>query len=111
MHEYSLVDELLAQVDRLVADHHATGVTKIVLKIGALSGCDPALFERAFETFRERTSCARAALSIVPVPAAWRCTGCGEALESRLRCPRCGSSGRLAAGDEILLERVEMEVP
>ena len=111
MHEYSLVDNLLAQVDRLVADHHATGVTKIVMKIGELSGCDPSLFERAFETFRERTACAHAALSIQPVPAAWRCAGCGEALAGRLRCPKCGSSARLAAGDEIVLERVEMEVP
>jgi hypothetical protein len=28
-----------------------------------------------------------------------------------LRCGDCGAAGRLSAGDEILLERIEMEVP
>jgi Zn finger protein HypA/HybF involved in hydrogenase expression len=28
-----------------------------------------------------------------------------------LQCPRCGVPARLAQGDEIVLDRIEMEVP
>ena len=47
------------------------------------------------------------------VPALWRCPGCGEGLArgARLHCPTCDRPARLAAGDEIVLERIELEVP
>jgi len=47
------------------------------------------------------------------VPAAWGCPACGEAVQPglALRCPRCDLPAKLTRGDEILLDRIEMEVP
>jgi Zn finger protein HypA/HybF involved in hydrogenase expression len=42
----------------------------------------------------------------------WECPRCAAApAEGQpLRCPRCGGRVQLAAGDEIVLDRIEMEV-
>jgi hypothetical protein len=46
------------------------------------------------------------------VAARWSCPGCGRPIASGeiLRCPDCLRPARLEAGDEILLEQIEMEV-
>jgi hydrogenase nickel incorporation protein HypA/HybF len=47
------------------------------------------------------------------VKASWRCSGCGRSIPSGevLRCPDCELPARLAEGQEILLDRIELEVP
>jgi Zn finger protein HypA/HybF involved in hydrogenase expression len=47
------------------------------------------------------------------VAARWQCPACGGEIQvgAALRCPGCGAPARLVAGEEILLERMEMEVP
>jgi Zn finger protein HypA/HybF involved in hydrogenase expression len=47
------------------------------------------------------------------VAAIWRCPVCGGQIErgSMLQCAPCGVPARLVQGDEILLDRIEMEVP
>jgi Zn finger protein HypA/HybF involved in hydrogenase expression len=48
-----------------------------------------------------------------PVPASWRCARCELELapDAPLRCPRCHRPAVLAAGDDLILERIELEVP
>jgi len=48
-----------------------------------------------------------------PVAVRWGCPACDTELAagSALRCGDCGGPARLTAGDEIVLERIEMEVP
>lgn len=111
MHEYSIVQALLAQVEAEARKHGATSVDRIELRIGELSGVEVDLLRTAFETFRERSLCARAALEIEIVAAQWSCSECRLELApgARLQCPTCGRPARLAGGDEILLQRIEME--
>ncbi|MEO8198337.1 MAG: hydrogenase maturation nickel metallochaperone HypA [Thermoanaerobaculia bacterium] len=113
MHEYSLVRSLLDRVDLSVREHGATSVAALRVRIGEVAGVEMELFASAFELARSGTSCAAAELEIVPGAARWECTSCGvEAPRGGvLRCPACGAPVRLAAGDEIVLERIEMEVP
>jgi hydrogenase nickel incorporation protein HypA/HybF len=70
------------------------------------------LLETAYTTFRERTICAGAELEIHPVTAEWSCPDCRRSIPrgTALRCSDCGSPARLTRGDEIVLDRIEMEV-
>lgn len=112
MHEYSIVASLLEKVAAEARVRGATSVEKIQVKIGELSGVEVDLLKTAFETFRDRSVCAAAELEIESIPARWACPGCAREIERGgfLRCPRCALPARLESGDEILLQRIEMEV-
>jgi len=112
MHEYSIVAALVERVEREVEARPGAQVRRLHVRIGELAGVELALLKTAYETFRERTVCEGAELAIAPVSASWRCPRCDRALAAGaiLRCPGCGRPAQLAAGDEIILDRIEMEV-
>lgn len=112
MHEYSIVAALIEQVEAHAAARGGR-VHRLHVAIGELAGVDVPLLRTAYATFCERTVCAGASLAVREVPALWRCPACGAGLArgARLRCPTCDRPARLAAGDEIVLERIELEVP
>jgi hydrogenase nickel incorporation protein HypA/HybF len=111
MHEYSIVQALMAQVEREAAKVGATRVARVQLEIGELSGVEIDLLRTAFETFSERTICADARLDIELIPARWNCPECRHLFEAgaRLQCHECERPARLTRGDEIVLQRLEME--
>jgi hydrogenase nickel incorporation protein HypA/HybF len=110
MHEYSIVAAL---IDEVAGHARGARVRRVQVCLGELSGVDAGLLATAFETFRARTICDGAELAIGTTPARWACPRCGRTLPTgaRLSCPDCVVPARLAAGDEIVLERIEMEVP
>ena len=112
MHEYSIVAALIDQVER-EAKTRGAEVHRVHVAIGELAGVEIELLRTAYDTFTERTLCDGAPLEIRPVAAEWRCPRCDVAIArgGRLRCARCGGPARLTRGDEIVLERIEMEVP
>ncbi len=112
MHEYSLVSALLDRVAAEAKAHDGAVVHQLKVRIGELSGVEGELFASAYEMLREGTICERAELEVIPVKAHWACPRCQRAIASGeiLRCPDCSSPARLAGGDEIVLERIEMEV-
>jgi hydrogenase nickel incorporation protein HypA/HybF len=111
MHEYSIVQSLVDSVAAAVGGRDAA-VQRVDVAIGELAGVDCALLTTAFEVFREGTLCEHAALTIDRIPARWECPRCaGEVARGGfLRCPLCHAPARLAAGDEIVLQRIELEV-
>jgi hydrogenase nickel incorporation protein HypA/HybF len=112
MHEYSIAQALLEQVEAEAARRGATAVHRVHVRLGALSGVEASLLATAFEVARRATLCADAELTIDPVAADWRCPRCHQAVaEGFLRCESCGVPAALVAGDEIILARLEMEVP
>jgi hydrogenase nickel insertion protein HypA len=113
MHEYSIVQALVDRVDAEARARKATAVHRLSVRIGELSGVDVDLLTTAYETFRERTICERAELDLQFVPARWECPNCGDLIRRGevLTCPSCAVPARLVQGDEILLDRIEMEVP
>jgi hydrogenase nickel incorporation protein HypA/HybF len=112
VHEWSIVQTLLCEVERHAQARGARAVSRLELRVGELSGVEIALLETAWETFRERTCCEGAALAIERVPARWCCPRCRSELASGgwLRCAACGVPAQLESGDEIVLARIEMEV-
>lgn len=111
MHEYSIVQALMSQVEMQAAKVDAIRVARIQLKIGELSGVEVDLLRTAFETFREHSICEHAELDIEITPARWDCPGCRRLFEAgaRLQCPECARPASLTSGDEIILQRLEME--
>lgn len=112
MHEYSLIQSLVERVEVEVKARAATVVHRVNVRIGELAGVDVELFKTAYDTFRERTVCKDAELDVQVVPVVWACGKCGTAIApgTPLQCPRCLHPARMISGDEIMLDRIEMEV-
>jgi len=112
MHEYSVASSLLRMVDEQVAKHTVARVHSVQLRIGELSGVEVDLLERAWSLVRERSCCEGVDLAITRVEARWECTRCAAAVDrgGLLLCADCGATARLACGDELVLDRIEMEV-
>jgi hydrogenase nickel incorporation protein HypA/HybF len=112
MHEYSIVQALLEKVESEARSRRACAVRRLHVRIGEASGVEIDLLKTAYDVFRERTICEGADLDIRPVAARWECPRCLEEIPrgSILRCGNCASPARLAEGDEIILDRIEMEV-
>ncbi len=113
MHEYSIVQALVDQVEATAAERGALAVRSVRVRIGELAGIEVSLLATAYDVYRVRTICAEAPLEIERVPARWTCPdGHADVASGHvLVCPACGRPARLAAGDEIILDRVELEVP
>lgn len=112
MHEYSLIQALVERVEQEARTRGAASVHRLSVRIGEVAGVDVGLFTTAYDTFRERTICAEAELDVQVVPAEWACRDCGAPIErgQPLRCAACGAPARLVSGDEIMLDRIELEV-
>ncbi len=112
MREDSLVSALLDRVEREAREHQAVAVARVRLRVGDLAGVEPDLLRTAFEMARAGTVCAGAELELVAVPARWACRGCAAPIAAgeRLACPACGEPAKLVEGDELILDRLEMEV-
>jgi len=112
MHEMSICQGLLDQVERIARDQGASRVESIVLSIGPLSGVEADLLGRAFEVARMATVAENAELEIQTGPVVVACRSCGasgEALPNRLLCPSCDTwQVDLVQGDELLLLRLEV---
>ncbi|MGD8378059.1 MAG: hydrogenase maturation nickel metallochaperone HypA [Gammaproteobacteria bacterium] len=114
MHELSICQDLLEQVDRVAHEHGARRVARIHLAVGPLSGVVPELLQQAFTLARAGSShTASAELEIETVPVRVRCHRCGaetDAHVNRLLCGQCGDYHTdLVSGDELILQRVELE--
>lgn len=113
MHEYAIVQSLLNQVEVELCARRGTAVHSIDVRLGELSGVEPELLSRAFETFRAHTVCDGATLRLDRVNAKWGCPRCGRPIPrgQPLQCPDCLRPARLVQGSEIVLDRIELEVP
>jgi hydrogenase nickel incorporation protein HypA/HybF len=111
MHELAVCQALLVEVERVAREAGAAGVRRVVLRVGPLSGVEPALLHRAFDVARAGGIAAAAELSFEAAAVRVRCRECsaeGEVPANRLLCPHCGSwRTELRAGDEMVLQRVE----
>ena len=112
MHEYSIVQSLVDSVEAVASQHAYATVHHLYVQIGELAGVDCDLLQTAYETFVAGTICERAPMTIERVGASWACPLCQQPIArgAVLRCNQCNEPARLAAGDEIILRRVEMEV-
>lgn len=112
MHEYSIVQAILRRVGETAREQGASSVVSVTVRIGDAAGVEIELLRSAWETFRTAAGLGEPELEVLGAPVAWECATCRDPIApgGPLRCPRCGYTARLVSGDEILLERVELEL-
>jgi hydrogenase nickel incorporation protein HypA/HybF len=115
MHELSVCQSLLDQVESIAREHGATRVERILLRVGPLSGVEPALLQNAYPLAAAGTLAEHAELVIEPAAVRVRCSECGaesDAAPNRLLCGSCGGwKTRLISGDELMLANLELSIP
>ena len=115
MHELSIAQALVEQVEALIDQHRAVRATRIQVRIGPLSGVVPELLATAFPLAAAASRMANAELGFTEAPLRVRCQTCGaasDATANRLLCAACGDwHTQVISGDELLLEQVELEYP
>lgn len=115
MHELSICYSLLDQLVSLAREHGAKRIERIELRIGPLSGVEAPLLQSAWPLAAAGSVADGAVLDIEASPIVVRCRDCGSETETapnRLVCGSCGGiRTKLVSGDEMLLARVELEVP
>jgi len=113
MHEYSIVQSLLDSCEENAKANNATKITKVVVKIGVMSGVEPDLLKIAFDTFKEETICSQAEFIMNIQPVVIECLKCKE--QSTLQnheysCKKCDSVDiKILDGEEMYLMQLELE--
>jgi hydrogenase nickel insertion protein HypA len=113
MHEYSVVQALINQCEDIAAQNSALKVTKVVTKIGIMSGIEIHLLQVAFDTFKEGTVCDGALFVINKQNLKLECRECGAVFEVddiRYYCRECESlKVKVIDGEDMYLMSLEME--
>lgn len=113
MHELSLCQGMIPQIEAIAREHQAGTVTRITVQIGPLSGVEAQLLVHAFPIASAGTIAQHATLVTETLPIRVRCSQCGAETQvppNRLLCGQCGGwQTRLISGDEMLLASVELD--
>ena len=114
MHELSIAQALVEQVEATAAREHALRVVRVVITVGVLSGVDGEALRSLFPLVAEDTVAADAALQIERVAARVRCKACGceaPTTSAFSGCTACGSKDvELSAGRELNIKTIELEI-
>lgn len=112
MHELSIAVALVEQVEKVVANEHATRASKVVIAVGALSGVEAEALLGVFPLVADGTTADGAELVVLPVAARVRCHACGEESAADryfMACSQCGSRDvELSAGRELNITSVDV---
>ena len=114
MHEVSLVQALIEQVEKEVQQAGYTGrVVRVDLVVGRLSGAHPDALRFAFELLAPETVVAGAQLEIAEIRADCCCQACHARVpidDLLCACPHCGSPQiTIEGGRELLLQSIELD--
>jgi hydrogenase nickel incorporation protein HypA/HybF len=113
MHELSVCLSLIEEVKRVARQKGAGTVTRIIVKIGPLSGVEPDLLQNAYPLAAAGTIAESAELEIEIAGVVVSCSQCGresDAAANRLLCAHCGDyRTRLVSGDEMVLQSLELD--
>ncbi|MBC8208173.1 MAG: hydrogenase maturation nickel metallochaperone HypA [Desulfobulbaceae bacterium] len=116
MHEFSLVQGLMGQLETLAAENGAERILLVTMEIGPFSGVVVDSFRFGFEALAPLTPLTRnARLIVLQLPQRYGCRDCDneQDMDGDARpedCPCCGSREIFPLGaDDVVLRQVEME--
>lgn len=114
MHELSIAQALVEQVERVVLAEAAVRANRVSIAVGVLSGVEPEALQGSFPLVAEGTVAEGAELVIEKIAARVRCLACGNDAETNgffIACAVCGSREvEVTAGRELHIQSVELEV-
>jgi hydrogenase nickel incorporation protein HypA/HybF len=113
MHELGIAESALRLALAKARSERAAHVTRIVIRVGALSGVDQEALRFAFTAILPGTPAEGAILQIDPVPAVAYCPECRQDFtveeDFSLECPKCGQlNATIKQGRELDLVRLEL---
>jgi hydrogenase nickel incorporation protein HypA/HybF len=112
VHEFSVCQALIAQVEQIAISHGALKVQSVKLRIGPLSGMELPLLEHAYPFACAGTLAEGSTLEIERAPLKVNCEAChleSEVEPNLLTCRMCGSCmTRVVSGEELMLMSVEL---
>ena len=122
MHEYGLMEDIVASAIEAVRRNGGGAVGRIRVDVGELSSASPDALLAAFQALSEGTPLAGAVMEIGSVPGALACEACGfrgSPADALLEpgapppwvCPECGYLLAAVRGREIVLAEVELRGP
>lgn len=112
MHELSVCQALIVQVEAVARERGARSVSSVCVRLGPLSGVEPQLLEQAYPLASAGTMADSSRLHIEAAPLRVKCNACGaetDAQANDLTCKSCGDHHtRLLSGDELMLMSVQL---
>lgn len=113
MHELSLIQSLLSQLETTAEQYRLMRITKVMLQIGDFRQCVPELLQFAFETLTEDTKAQGAQLVIEHLPIKMECLSCQQIFAIKrhvFSCPHCQKTElKMLSGKEFILSSIEGE--
>lgn len=113
MHELSLIENMLDQLNTMKRKYGLTSITDVHVAVGAMSGVDASFLQSSFDLYVPSTPWAHLKMHITQVPWRVRCLDCGleqeiEDLENH--CRGCESvRTETVSGTDFLIQRIEGE--
>lgn len=112
MHELSVAEAVIAELEELVRREGARRVARVVLRVGALSGVEPDALEFAFPVAAEGTCAEGAELVLESEPVRVRCGACGAETAADplwMACGACGADAvEIISGADLTLRSAEL---
>jgi len=112
VHELSVCQALISQVEEIARSHRAVSVESVKLGIGPVSGVEISLLQHAYPFASAGTVADHSKLVIETIPLKVSCERCAAETEAEpgwLICAACGSNlTKLVSGDEMILMSIEM---
>lgn len=113
MHEYSIVQSLIDSCEEHTKSNNAKKVTKVVVKIGVMSGVEPHLLKEAFDMFKEDSICDGCEFVMNIQKVKIECKYCliiSELEKNEYFCPKCESVDiKIIDGEDMFLMQLELE--
>lgn len=113
VHELSICQALVRQLDSIASEHPGCRVVTAHLQVGPLSGVDPQLLAEAFSFASAGSIAESAVLDIQESNIQVFCRKCdtqSDATSNKLICRQCGNwQTELISGHELILQQVELE--
>lgn len=111
MHELGLMDAVIRTVDRIIKEDNLTGVNKIVLEVGELSGVVPHFLTECYEAVVSDTPYQDTKLELEIVPGTAQCNDCAVEVSvdlEELCCPLCqGKNLTPLTGKDLTIKEIE----
>ncbi len=107
MHEFSLIEAMLDQVDTVARENHLDRITDIHLQTGELRQVIPEMMQTAFQSARQGTVAEQATLALTEETGLAECQFCETRFKPMIhdfQCPSCqGTKVRIIQGNDIIL--------
>ncbi|MEO0071709.1 MAG: hydrogenase maturation nickel metallochaperone HypA [candidate division WOR-3 bacterium] len=108
MHEFTITKSLINQVLSEAKRVGAKRVNKIKVLLGENSAVVPDCLQFYFDRLKEGTLAEGATLEFRRVPLRVRCPKCGKEFSSIEAMCDCNAGGEILAGDELVIESIEV---